>query len=183
MRLPGLVRYLCAPRSQEHLGQTGSLRTQPELPHPPSGNSTSMPKTRGISGRFLHPHKDASAEMQIGVGRHHTRENPRTIHSRNGHPKSPAGAPIKGWYPHSSTSIRHRKGTWGEHQAHEADTRPNTHTSNINHWCGQQQQEPQAVWKLAALMPHASARHTVQRAAGATRRITGARYAARAAAA
>ena len=86
--------------------------------------------------------------MQIRVGRHHTRENPRIIHSRNGHPKSPAGAPIKGWYPHSSTSIRHRKGTWGKHQAHEADTRPNTHTSNINHWCGQQQQEPQAVWKL-----------------------------------
>ncbi len=85
-----------APRSQEHLGQTGSLRTQPELPHPPSGNATSKPKTRGISGRFLHPHKDASAEMQIRVGRHHTRENPRTIHSRNGHPKSPAGAPIKG---------------------------------------------------------------------------------------
>ena len=137
-----------APRSQEHLGQTGSLRTQPELPHPPSGNATSKPKTRGISGRFLHPHKDASAEMQIRVGRRHTRENPRTIHSRNGHPKSPAGAPIKGWYPHSSTSIRHRKGTWGEHQAHEAATRPNTHTSNINHWCGQQQQEPQAVWKL-----------------------------------
>ena len=36
-----------APRSQEHLGQTGSLRTQPELPHPPSGNATSKPKNKG----------------------------------------------------------------------------------------------------------------------------------------
>ena len=43
-----------APRSQEHLGQSGSFRTQPELPHPPSGNATSIPKTRGISGRLLH---------------------------------------------------------------------------------------------------------------------------------
>ena len=92
--------------------------------------------------------KDASAEMQIRIGRCHTRENPGTIHSRNSHPKSPAGAPIKGWYPHSSTSIKHCKSTWGEHQAHEADTRPNTNTSNINHWCSQLQQEPQAVWKL-----------------------------------
>ena len=55
---------------------------------------------------------------------------------------------IQGWYPHSNTGVRHCKGTWGEHQAHEADTRSNTITSNINHWCGQQQQVPQAVWKL-----------------------------------
>ena len=63
-----------------------------------------------------------------------TRENPGTVHSRNGHPKSPVGAPIKGWYPHSSTGIRHGKGTWGEHQAHEADTRqiPTPVTSTID---------------------------------------------------
>ena len=40
--------------------------------------------------------------------------------------------------PHSSRGIRHCKGTWGEHQTHEADTRSNI--ININHWCGQQQQ-------------------------------------------
>ena len=62
-----------APRPQEDMGQTGSLRNQPELPHPPSGNATSMPKTRRISGRLLHLHKDASAEMQICIGRWHTR--------------------------------------------------------------------------------------------------------------
>ena len=73
--------------------------------------------------------------MQIRIGRRHTRENPRTIHSRNSHPKSPAGAPIKGWYPHSSTSIRHRKGTWGEHQAQVKqiqDLTPTPATSTID---------------------------------------------------